>query len=79
MDIYLSAQNNRMNEIMKQLTVVATIFMPLTLISGIYGMNVVARHVASGRSRRGRSRSSSASWSLIAVVDGGYFRRKNWW
>ena len=29
MDIYLSAQNNRMNEIMKQLTVVATIFMPL--------------------------------------------------
>ncbi len=42
MDVYLSAQNNRMNEIMKQLTVVATIFMPLTLLSGIYGMNVVA-------------------------------------
>jgi magnesium transporter len=41
MDIYLSAQSNRMNEIMKQLTVVATIFMPLTLISGIYGMNVI--------------------------------------
>ncbi|MRR13584.1 magnesium transporter, partial [bacterium] len=41
MDIYLSAQSNRMNEIMKQLTVVATIFMPLTLISGIYGMNVL--------------------------------------
>jgi len=35
MDIYLSSQSNRMNEIMKQLTVVATIFMPLTLISGI--------------------------------------------
>ena len=39
MDIYLSAQSNRMNQIMKQLTIMATIFMPLTLISGIYGMN----------------------------------------
>ena len=39
MDIYLSSVSNRMNVVMKQLTVVATIFMPLTLISGIYGMN----------------------------------------
>jgi len=39
MDIYLSSVSNRMNLIMKQLTVIATIFMPLTLISGIYGMN----------------------------------------
>ncbi|GAB4283304.1 MAG: magnesium/cobalt transporter CorA [Coriobacteriia bacterium] len=39
MDIYLSSTSNRMNAVMKTLTVVATIFMPLTLISGIYGMN----------------------------------------
>src|SRR5665648_19433 len=39
MDVYLSAQSNRMNQIMKQLTAVATIFMPLTLISSVYGMN----------------------------------------
>jgi magnesium transporter len=38
-DIHLSVVSNRMNEVMKQLTLVATIFMPLTLISGIYGMN----------------------------------------
>ncbi|MFH1854363.1 MAG: magnesium/cobalt transporter CorA [Candidatus Omnitrophota bacterium] len=38
-EIYLSAISNRMNEIMKRLTIVATIFMPLTLIAGIYGMN----------------------------------------
>ncbi|MEX2616985.1 MAG: magnesium/cobalt transporter CorA [Alphaproteobacteria bacterium] len=38
-DIFLSAQNTRMNEVMKVLTVIATIFMPLTLISSIYGMN----------------------------------------
>ncbi|MDO8885310.1 magnesium/cobalt transporter CorA [Candidatus Oleimmundimicrobium sp.] len=39
MDIYLSNVSNRMNEVMKKLTIVATIFIPLTLITGIYGMN----------------------------------------
>lgn len=38
-DILLSSQSNRMNEIMKVLTVIATIFMPLSFITGIYGMN----------------------------------------
>lgn len=39
MDIYLSSINNRMNAIMKVLTIIATIFMPLTFIAGVYGMN----------------------------------------
>ncbi|MBI5643265.1 MAG: magnesium/cobalt transporter CorA [Deltaproteobacteria bacterium] len=39
MDVYLSTVSNRLNEVMKVLTVIATIMMPLTLISGIYGMN----------------------------------------
>jgi len=39
LDIYLSSINNRMNEIMKVLTIIATIFIPLTFITGIYGMN----------------------------------------
>ncbi|WP_201782632.1 magnesium/cobalt transporter CorA [Calothrix sp. 336/3] len=39
MDVYLSAVGNKMNEIMKVLTVVSTIFIPLTFIVGIYGMN----------------------------------------
>jgi magnesium transporter len=39
LDIYLSSVNNRMNEIMKVLTVFATIFIPLTFLVGIYGMN----------------------------------------
>jgi magnesium transporter len=38
-DLYLSSVSNRMNEIMKVLTVIATIFMPLTFIVGVYGMN----------------------------------------
>lgn len=39
MDIYLSSVNNRTNEVMKRLTAITTIMMPLTLITGIYGMN----------------------------------------
>lgn len=39
LDIYLSNASNRMNEIMKVLTIIATIFIPLTFITGIYGMN----------------------------------------
>jgi magnesium transporter len=78
MDIYLSAQNNRMNEIMKQLTVVATIFMPLTLISGIYGMNLL----------RGMWPVPTGYWSFVLVIGSMisiatamslYFRRKQWW
>ena len=39
MDIYINTQNSRMNEVMKVLTVISTIFMPLTFIVGVYGMN----------------------------------------
>ncbi|MDB9474796.1 magnesium/cobalt transporter CorA [Dolichospermum circinale] len=39
MDVYLSAISNKMNEIMKLLTVVSSIFIPLTFIAGVYGMN----------------------------------------
>jgi magnesium transporter len=39
MDIHLSSMSHRMNEVMKVLTVIATIFIPLTFIAGVYGMN----------------------------------------
>ncbi|MCC5646412.1 magnesium/cobalt transporter CorA [Nostoc sp. CHAB 5824] len=39
MDVYLSAVSNKMNEIMKVLTVISSIFIPLTFVAGIYGMN----------------------------------------
>jgi len=39
LDIYLSSVSNRMNEVMKVLTIIATIFIPLTFIAGVYGMN----------------------------------------
>ncbi len=39
LDIYLSGTSNRMNEVMKVLTLISTVFMPLTFIAGVYGMN----------------------------------------
>jgi magnesium transporter len=80
MDVYLSAQSNRMNEIMKQLTVVATIFMPLTLISGIYGMNLIG-----GMWPPAGERPVWAFWAVmgfmvaLAAAMAAYFRKKNWW
>jgi len=38
-DIYLSSISNRMNEVMKVLTIISTIFIPLTFMAGVYGMN----------------------------------------
>jgi len=39
LDIYLSSVSNRLNQVMKVLTIIATIFMPLTFLAGVYGMN----------------------------------------
>lgn len=39
MDLYMSSVSNRMNEVMKTLTIITTIFVPLTFIVGVYGMN----------------------------------------
>ncbi|MEO8071252.1 MAG: magnesium transporter CorA family protein [Acidobacteriota bacterium] len=43
-DAYLSTQSNRMNQVMKVLTLIATIFMPLTVLTGMWGMNVKIPH-----------------------------------
>ncbi|MFP4092374.1 MAG: CorA family divalent cation transporter, partial [Cyclobacteriaceae bacterium] len=39
MDLYMSTISNRMNNVMKTLTTIATIFIPLTFVAGVYGMN----------------------------------------
>jgi magnesium transporter len=39
MDVYLSAVSNKMNQVMKLLAVISTVFIPLTFVAGIYGMN----------------------------------------
>ena len=49
MDVYLSTVSNRLNAVMKQLTIIATIFLPLTFVTGFFGQNFgwLVRHITS--------------------------------
>lgn len=49
MELYLSVVNNRMNDIMKTLTIITTLFMPLTFITGFFGMNFFQAVLPSGK------------------------------
>ena len=49
-DIYLASINNRMNDVMKVLTVISTVFMPLTVLTGMWGMNVTLPILPGGES-----------------------------
>lgn len=74
-DIYLSSLSNRMSETMKVLTVIATIFIPLTFIAGIYGMNFAFMPELSWRY------GYPAALGLMVAVAGVmllYFRRRKW-
>lgn len=75
LDIYLSSISNRMNEIMKVLTIIATIFIPLTFIAGVYGMNF--RYMPELE----RPWAYPMVWLImlaIGVLMLIYFRRKRW-
>lgn len=75
MDIYLSNMSNKMNEIMKMLTIIATIFIPLTFIAGVYGMNF--EYMPELKWRWGYF----FIWALMIIIGIGmvfYFRRKKW-
>ncbi|MGE5239735.1 MAG: magnesium/cobalt transporter CorA [Chloroflexota bacterium] len=76
LDIYLSSVSNRLNSVMKVLTIIATIFMPLTFLAGVYGMNF--RHMP------------ELEWSwgypavlllmlAVALSMVMYFKTKKWW
>jgi len=74
-DTFLSSISNRMNEIMKVLTIIATIFIPLTFIAGIYGMNFKFMPELEWRW------SYFAVWVVIVVVAAVmmiFFKRKRW-
>jgi len=80
-DEYMSAVSNRMNEIMKVLTVVATIFIPLTFIVGLYGMNFDTKASPYNMPELSWAYGYPALLLLMAAVAGGmlyYFRRKRW-
>jgi len=75
LDLYLSGVSNKMNQVMKVLTVVATIFIPLTFIAGIYGMNF------ENMPELKWSWGYFAVWLIMAAIAGLMllaFRRKKW-
>jgi magnesium transporter len=75
LETYLSSLSNRMNEIMKVLTIISTIFIPLTFVAGIYGMNF--RYMP----ELGLWWAYPALWAVMLGMAGTmlvYFRRKGW-
>ena len=80
-DEYISAVSHRMNEIMKVLTIVATIFIPLTFLSGLYGMNFDPKASPYNMPELGWRYGYPVVLAAMAAAAGGmllYFRRKKW-
>ncbi|SEA67001.1 magnesium/cobalt transporter CorA [Alkalimonas amylolytica] len=76
LDLYLTSVSNRTNEVMKVLTMMASIFIPLTFIAGIYGMNFEVMP------ELGWQYGYALILGLMACIGGGllwYFRRRGWW
>lgn len=80
-DMYMSGLSNRMNEVMKVLTIIATIFIPLTFIAGIYGMNFDPDVSPWNMPELNWYFGYLFSLALMALLAGGmvlYFRNKGW-
>jgi magnesium transporter len=76
LDAHLSQVSNQLNSVMKVLTIIATIFMPLTVLTGLWGMNVPLPQLPGGQ--------AAQFWWVIALMVGlagtmlVYFRRRRW-
>lgn len=76
LDAHLSTVSNQLNAVMKVLTIIATLFMPLTFITGMYGMNVPLPHFPGG--------ADAQFWWVMGIMlsmSGAmlwYFRRRRW-
>lgn len=76
LDVHLNVQSNRMNEIMKTLTTVSTIFLPLTFLAGVWGMNFDFMPELAWPAGYG------LAWLVFVMVAVGlalYFKRRGWW
>ena len=81
LDIYLSSVSNRMNDIMRVLTVIATVFIPLTFITGIYGMNFERAAGPWNMPELGWAFGYPLIWLvmiLVVVAMVIFFRRRGW-
>ncbi len=74
-DTYLTTVSNRMNDIMKVLTIIATIFIPLTFVAGVYGMNF---HHMPELAYPWAYPAVLVLMVIIALVMLFYFKRKKW-
>jgi magnesium transporter len=75
LDIYLSSVSNRLNAVMKVLTIIATIFMPLTFLAGVYGMNF--KYMPELEWRWGYP----ILWAVMGIIGLSmlvYFKKKKW-
>src|SRR4051812_23976351 len=76
LDAHLAAVSNQLNSVMKVLTLISTIFLPLTVLTGMYGMNVDLPHMPGG--------SAWQFWWVMGIMFGlaggmlFYFRRRGW-
>jgi magnesium transporter len=85
-DLFMSNQSNRMNEVMKVLTIISSIFIPLSFVAGLYGMNF-SRENPDGTINHFNMPELYAPWGytgvliLMALMVAGqiyYFDRKGW-
>jgi magnesium transporter len=75
MDVHLSSLSHKMNEVMKVLTIISTIFIPVTFVVGVYGMNFENMPELTS------SFGYPLVWIIMVVMMGSmfyYFKRKNW-
>lgn len=76
LDAHLSAVSNQLNAVMKVLTLISTIFLPLTVLTGLYGMNVTLPHLPGG--------DRAQFWWILGMMIAlsaamlAFFRRRRW-
>ena len=77
MDVFLSTVSNRLNVVMKQLAVIATIFLPLTFITGFFGQNFgwMVRHIGGWPAFLGLGIGSDIAVVVVMMV---FFKRRGW-
>ncbi len=76
LEVYLNVENQRLNEVIRTLTTVSTIFLPLTFLAGVWGMNFEYEPEFGWRY------GYLFAWTCFIVVGGSllwYFKRKKWW
>jgi magnesium transporter len=81
MDVYLSSVSNKMNEVMKLLTVISTIFIPLTFVAGVYGMNFNPERSPWNMPELNWYYGYPLCWAVMGAIAASlvfYFYRKGW-